>query len=126
MAKHARRLSVLIVDDDTLMRQALRTILHAGEFDIAGEASNGEDALSQCSKQKPDVVLLDINMPRLDGITALARIRAALPACKVIMISSNATADRVREAMTGGAAGFIVKPFNAARVVQEIKSLLKK
>jgi len=126
MVKNARRLSVLIVDDDVLMREVLRTILHEGEFDIAGEASNGEDAITQCMKQKPDVVLLDINMPRLDGISVLAKIRACLPACKVIMISSNATADRVQEAVAKGAAGFIVKPFNAARVVQEIKSLLKK
>jgi two-component system chemotaxis response regulator CheY len=128
MAKNAKKkkASVLIVDDDALMREVLRTVLREGEFDVVGDASNGEDAADLCAKLKPDVVLLDINMPRLDGIDGLARIRANSPACKVIMISSAATVDRVRDAVAGGAAGFIVKPFNAGRVLQEIEDLLRK
>lgn len=119
-----KKLDVLVVDDDSLIRELLSAILRNGDFTIAGEASNGEDAYLLCRKLQPSVVLLDINMPRMDGLQVLASIRRVSPQTKVIMVSSEATLGRVKEALAGGASGFIVKPFNSGRVLNDIKASL--
>lgn len=116
---------MLVVDDDAMIREALKLILRSEEYVIAGEASNGEDALALCARLNPVVVLLDINMPKTDGLQVLAAIRQGQPNIKVIMISAEATLDRVREAIEKGAAGFIVKPFNPARVLDKIADCVK-
>ena len=117
--------SVLVVDDDSMMRDALKVILRSEEYSIAGEASNGEDAIALCARLNPAVVLLDINMPKMDGLQALAVIRKAQPKIKVIMVSAEATMGKVSEAVEKGAAGFIVKPFNPAKVLERIASCIK-
>ncbi|MDX8400107.1 MAG: response regulator [Gallionellaceae bacterium] len=121
----AQRPSVLVVDDDSMMRELLKVILRSEDYQIAGEATNGQDAVMQCVALKPDVVLLDINMSKMNGLQALEEIRKANPTVKVLMVSADATIDRVKEAIQKGASGFVVKPLNAASVLNKIKMCLK-
>ncbi|GAO36209.1 chemotaxis protein CheY [Sulfuricella sp. T08] len=120
-----RNYSVLVVDDDSLMREMLKAILRSEEYHVVGEASNGEDALAQCARLKPKLVLLDIQMPKMDGLQVLEAIRQAQPEIKIIMVSAEATMDKVTEAIKKGAAGFVVKPFNAARVLDKVLECVK-
>jgi YesN/AraC family two-component response regulator len=109
-----------------MMREMLKLILHADEYEIAGEAANGKNAIALCASHKPGLVLLDINMPEMDGLQALQEIRKVSPASVVIMVSAEATMDRVKEAVGKGAAGFVVKPLNAANVLRKIESCFRK
>jgi len=117
---------VLIIDDDGILRELLKGILRQGDYAVVGEASNGEQGLAQAEELQPDVVCLDIHMPRMDGIQCLETLRTAHPAARVVMISGDATLPMVQEALTKGASGFIVKPFNAARVLDTLQRCLAK
>jgi two-component system chemotaxis response regulator CheY len=117
--------SVLIVDDDSLMREMLKAILRSEEYQVVGEAANGEDAIALCARLSPRLVLLDIHMPKMDGLQVLAAIRQAQPGVKVIMVSADATMDKVAEAVQKGAVGFVIKPFNAARVLDKVGECIK-
>ena len=117
---------VLIVDDDGIMRELLKGILREGGFEVIGEAGNGEQAIALTDNLEPDVVCLDIHMPKMNGIQGLQALLAANPQRKVVMISADATLPMVQDALTKGASGFIVKPFNAARVLDTIKRCLNK
>ncbi len=120
-----KKITVVVVDDDSMMREMLRLILRGENYSVIGEAANGSDAISLCEKLTPDLVLLDINMPKMDGLQALEEIRKVSPGSIVIMVSADATMDRVSEAMQKGAAGFVVKPLNAASVLDRIDKCLK-
>lgn len=117
--------SVVVVDDDSMMREMLKLILRSESYSVVGEASNGQDAITLCEKLAPTLVLLDINMPKMDGLQALDEIRRASPESMVIMVSADATMDRVSEAVKKGAAGFVVKPLNAATVLDRIAICLR-
>ena len=116
---------MLVVDDDSMMREMLKLILRSEEYRIAGEAANGQDAVMQCVELKPDLVLLDINMPKMDGLRALEEIRKAAPEAMVMMVSGDATMGKVKEAIDKGALGFIVKPLNPASVLDRIERCIK-
>jgi two-component system, chemotaxis family, chemotaxis protein CheY len=121
----ARLPRVLVVDDDKLMREVLKAILRSEKFAISGEAWNGEAALSHVERYKPDIVCLDINMEGMSGIDALKAIRDTYPEIKVVMISGDASAATVRDAVSLGALGYIIKPFNAARVAATLRAAMK-
>lgn len=124
MNKKVELPTVLIVDDDSLLREALKAILRSGDYKVVGEASNGEAALALCRKLRPGLVLLDINMPGMDGLEVLQGIKADSPKTKVIMISAEATHERVKDAILKGAVGFVVKPINAGRVLDDIEAVI--
>ena len=109
-----------------MMREMLTLILRSEDYPVIGEASNGQDAITQCAKLKPGLVLLDINMPKMDGLQALLEIRRKSPSTTVLMVSAEATMDRVKEAISKGAAGFVVKPLNPASVLDKIANCLKR
>jgi YesN/AraC family two-component response regulator len=121
-----RKHSVLVVDDDYMMREMLKLILHSDDYQVLGEAANGKNAIALCANLKPGLVMLDINMPEMDGLQVLEEIRKISPATKVIMVSAEATMDRVSEAIRKGAVGFVVKPLNATSVLGKIESCLRK
>lgn len=125
MADQPRK-NILIVDDDAILRELLKGILRAGEYNVVGEAGNGEQGLALAEKLQPDVICLDIHMPKMNGIQCLEALRAGNPARKVVMISGDATLPMVQEALTKGASGFIVKPFNAARVLDTLQRCINK
>lgn len=117
---------VFIADDDMMIRSLLRLILREDGYNVVGEAATGEGIVDDCKHAHPEVLLLDINMPGADGLQVLEKIRMAQPEVKVIMISADATLERVTEALQKGASGFIVKPFNAAKVLDDISNALRK
>ncbi|MDO8812744.1 MAG: response regulator [Gallionella sp.] len=117
--------SVVVVDDDSMMREMLKLILLSEDYPVIGEASNGQDAIALCAMHKPGLVLLDINMPKMDGLQALEEIRKISPASIVLMVSASLTMDRVNEAIKKGASGFVVKPLNPASVLDKIAICLK-
>lgn len=115
---------VLVVDDDRLMREVLKTIIRDGKLAVAGEAKDGVMALQQVQQLRPDVVCLDVNMPGMNGLEVLQAIREASPRTRVIMITGDASMDTVREAVSHGAVGFIIKPFRADRVITAIRTAM--
>ncbi|MFB5664155.1 response regulator [Alteribacillus sp. HJP-4] len=116
--------SVLIVDDASFMRMMIKDILSKNEFVIAGEASNGEEAVTMYKDLQPDLVMMDITMPEKDGIAALKEIKNNDPAAQIIMCSAMGQQSMVIDAIQAGARDFIVKPFQADRVMDAINKVL--
>lgn len=119
------KLRVLVVDDDNLMRELLKAILREEDCQVVGEAKDGQGALSACDKLRPDLVCLDVNMPGMSGIDILKTLRANHPDTRVIMVTGDASLGTVREAVSLGAAGYIIKPFTAGRVGDALRAALK-
>lgn len=124
--KTSKNPSVLVVDDDRAIMELLKAILRSEDYPVVGEATNGADAVIKCVELKPDIVLLDIIMPKMDGLQALEGIRKANPAAMVLMVSGNATLEKVKEALQKGASGFVVKPFKPASVLDTIRACWNK
>ncbi len=118
-----RRTSIMIVDDNDMMRSILRGMLRGETYDVVGEARNGVQAVEMADRLKPDIVCLDVMMPEKNGIEALIEIKAARPNTVVVLITSTADADTVQQSIGNGASGFIIKPFNAARVLDTLEKL---
>jgi len=112
---------VLVVDDAAFMRMMVKDILSKNGYEIVGEAENGMKALEKYQELKPDLVTMDITMPEMDGITAVKEIKKVDPAAKVVMCSAMGQQAMVIEAIQAGARDFIVKPFQADRVLEAIR-----
>ena len=115
---------VLIVDDAAFMRMMIKDILQKNGFEVIGEASNGIEAVDLYKKEKPDVVTMDITMPDMDGIEAVKEIKNFDPTAKVIMCSAMGQQSMVMDAIKSGAKDFIVKPFQADRVLEAIRKVV--
>jgi DNA-binding NarL/FixJ family response regulator len=100
---------ILIVDDHPLTREALSSLLLAHGFDVLGSASDGAEAIVEAGRLGPDVVLLDLSMPGMDGLTALPRIREAAPECEVVVLTASGTEENLLAAIRAGAAGYLLK-----------------
>ncbi len=116
--------SVLICDDAAFMRMMIKDILTKNGYDVAGEAENGAKAVEKYNETKPDLVLMDITMPEMDGIQALKKIKEGDANASVIMCSAMGQQAMVIEAIQSGAKDFIVKPFQADRVLEAIKKVI--
>ena len=116
--------NVLIVDDAAFMRMMIKDILTKNGYNIAAEAENGKIAVDKYNEVKPDLVLMDITMPEMDGIQALKGIKASDPNAAVIMCSAMGQQAMVIEAIQSGAKDFIVKPFQAERVLEAVKKVI--
>jgi NarL family two-component system response regulator LiaR len=113
---------VLVVDDHAVVRQGLRTFLELqGDIEVVGEAADGEQALAAVAVLEPDVVLMDLVMPRLDGVSAIERLRAVAPATRVIVLTSFLDEDKVLPAVRAGAAGYLLKDVQPAELVRAIR-----
>lgn len=117
--------TVVIIDDDSMLREMLKIMLRGENYSVVGEASNGQDGVVQCERFKPELILLDITMPKMDGLVALEEIKKVCPDSIVLMVSADATMDKVAEAIKKGAAGFLVKPLKASSVLDRIALILK-
>ncbi|MCK9594518.1 MAG: response regulator [Candidatus Omnitrophica bacterium] len=118
---------VLVVDDALFMRRMLSDILKKEGIEICGEAENGKDAISKYQEFKPDLVTMDIVMPRIeeiDGIGAVKEIIKADPQAKIIMVSAMGQHSLVVEAIQAGAKDFVTKPFQPSRVIEAVKRAL--
>lgn len=116
------RLKLLIVDDQTLMREGLRTILALEEdFCVAGTAEDGLVALDFLSREPVDLVLMDVRMPRMNGVECTREIAARFPATKVLILSTFAEDDAIYDGLRAGAVGYLLKDLPAERLVSAIR-----
>ena len=116
--------NILICDDAAFMRMMIKDILTKNGYNVVGEAENGLKAVEKYSETKPDLVLMDITMPEMDGIQALKKIKEQDPGATVIMCSAMGQQSMVIESIQAGAKDFIVKPFQADRVIEAVKKVV--
>lgn len=116
-------IKILIVDDQSLFREALKTLLNASnEFEIVGDASNGEEALRMVLQHSPDVVLMDLRMPIMDGVEATRRILQMNKPTKVIVLTTFDDDENVFEALRAGAVGYLLKDVSSEKLYEAIKA----
>ena len=116
--------NILICDDAAFMRMMIKDILTKNGYNIVGEAENGAKAVEKYAEMKPDLVLMDITMPEMDGIEALKKIKAADANASIIMCSAMGQQAMVIESIQSGAKDFIVKPFQADRVLEAVQKVV--
>ena len=115
---------VVIADDHAVVRQGLRTFLDLqDDIEVVAEAGDGEEALEAAERLEPDVVLIDLVMPRLDGIEAIRRLRERLPATRAIVLSSFVDDDKLFPAVRAGAAGYLLKDIQPQELVEAIRTV---
>jgi len=115
---------ILLVDDAAFMRMMLKDILVKNGYDVLGEAENGLKAVEKYKELNPDLVIMDITMPEMDGIEAVKEIKKINPSAAVIMCSAMGQQSMVIEAIQSGAKDFIVKPFQADRIVEAVRKVI--
>lgn len=114
---------VMLVDDHTMVRRGLATFLNAfDDLELAGEAENGQSAIKLCAKLNPDVVLMDMMMPDMDGATATRKIREQFPKVQVIVLTSFKEEELVKNALEAGAIGYLLKDVSANDLVKAIRA----
>ena len=116
--------NILICDDAAFMRMMIKDILTKNGYTVAGEAENGAKAVEKYTELKPDLVLMDITLPEMDGIQALKKIRELDPKASVIMCSAMGQQAMVIESIKSGAKDIIVKPFQADRVLEAVRKVV--
>ncbi len=119
------RKKVLIADDTALMREMMRGSLPDEEYQIVGEATSGDKAVEMYKELQPDVLLLDINMPKMNGIDALTEIMKIDPDAKVIMCSDQKYESMIMMALKKGAKDFVIKPFTSYDILLAVKKLFE-
>lgn len=116
-----KTIRILIVDDQSLFREGLHTLLSVqDDFDIVGEAANGEEALRLATVLQPDVVLMDLRMPVMDGVTATRRLHENLPRCKVIVLTTFDDDENIFEGLRAGAVGYLLKDVRSEKLFEAI------
>ena len=116
--------SILLVDDAAFMRMMLKDILVKNNYNVVGEAENGIKAVAAYKELKPDLVIMDITMPEMDGIEATKNIKKEDAGATIIMCSAMGQQAMVIEALQAGAKDFIVKPFQAERVIEAVQKII--
>jgi two-component system NarL family response regulator len=114
---------VLVVDDHPLTREALASLLTQHGFDVAGQACDGAEAISEASRLRPDLVLLDLTMPGMDGLAALPGIREASPESEVVVLTASGTEDNLLAAIRAGAAGYLLKTESPERIADFLRGV---
>lgn len=115
---------ILIVDDAAFMRMMIRDVLTKNGYEVVGEAENGQKAIEKFKEVDPELTIMDITMPEVDGIQAVREIKKVSPDAKVVMCSAMGQQAMVIEAIQAGARDFIVKPFQADRVIEAVKKVI--
>ncbi len=119
-----KKIRILVVDDENIVREGFVAILKLQpDLHVVGEAVDGLQAVEVARKAKPDVVLLDLNMPRQDGLATIPKLTRLLPDCKILVLTSYDQNDRVYEAVKSGALGFLLKDATRVQVVQAIRDV---
>jgi NarL family two-component system response regulator LiaR len=114
---------ILLVDDHAVVREGLRTFLELqDEFEIVGEAADGEEGVLEAERLNPDVILMDLVMPGLDGVGAMRALRTSLPDARVIVLTSFADDDRLLPAIQAGAAGYLLKDAQPSEVARAVRA----
>ncbi len=121
MGNEARPARVLLADDHAVVREGLRAVLQAeGGIEVVGEAKDGQEALEACRALSPDVVLMDVRMPGMDGLEATRQIKAEMPRVSVVMVTMHENPDYLLEAVRAGAAGYVLKDSSGERIAEAV------
>jgi DNA-binding NarL/FixJ family response regulator len=124
MARGTKRLRILVADDHELVRRGIQGVLRARQgWTVVGEAVNGREAVEKASKLKPDVAIVDISMPELDGLQATRQIREAVPSTEVVVLTMHASDQMVRRVLDAGARGYVLKSDLAAHLIKAVKDV---
>src|SRR5262244_3506929 len=116
-------IKILLIDDQPLFREGLRTLLSIhSDFEIVGEAGNGQEAINLVRANRPSVVLMDLRMPVLDGVAATRRLRAEQPECRVIVLTTFDDDENVFEGLRAGAVGYLLKDAQSEKLVEAIRA----
>lgn len=116
--------SILVVDDAAFMRMTLKKMLEANGHQVIAEAGDGKEAVKKFVEKRPDVVLLDITMPEMNGVEALKKIKELDPAAKVVICSAMGQQAMVAQAIQFGAKDFVVKPFEEERLIAAVNKVI--
>lgn len=117
------RIRVMLVDDQSLFREGLRVILSTfADIEVVAEAEDGMEALRLCGTENPDVVLMDMKMPKLDGVATTRRLRTALPSCRVVVLTTFDDDAYVLEGLRAGAVGYLLKDASSERLVEAVRA----
>ncbi len=117
-------MKIVIVDDDALIRDGLRMILETEQgFEVSGIAANGQEAVKMCMEIKPDIVLMDIRMPVMDGVQATKLIKEQLKDTKILLLTTFKDIEYIRSAVTNGAEGYILKTNSTRSIIESIKTI---
>ena len=114
---------ILIADDHPLTREALALLLEQHGFDVVGQASDGREAIAAAERLQPELVLLDVMMPDMDGLTALPQIREVAPEAEVVVLTASGTEDNLLAAIRGGAAGYLLKSEPPERIANFLRGV---
>src|SRR6267143_2618921 len=124
MARNAKRLRILVADDHELVRRGIRGLLRAQRgWRVIGEATNGREAVEKTNKLKPDVAIVDISMPDLDGLQATRQIREVAPRTSVVVLTMHESDQMVRRVLDAGALGYVLKSDLAAHLVNAVEDV---
>jgi len=124
MARGMKKLRILVADDHELVRHGIRGLLRARRgWRVIGEAANGREAVEKTNKLKPDVAILDVSMPDLDGLQATRQIRDASPNTEVVVLTMHDSDQMVRRVLDAGALGYVLKSDLAANLVKAVKNV---
>jgi two-component system, NarL family, response regulator DegU len=115
---------ILLVDDHRLVREGLRRTLEDAGFTVVGEAENGAEGLAMAEELRPHVVVMDVSMPVVDGITATRRMRSRVPDARVVVLTMHADSDLLEQARSAGAAGYLLKDASGTEVVDAVQRAL--
>jgi NarL family two-component system response regulator LiaR len=119
----AETIGVLLVDDHAVVREGLRTFLELQDgIEVVGEAADGEEGVREAERLRPDVILMDLVMPKLDGVEAMRELRRELPETRVIVLTSFAEDDRLLPAIQAGAAGYLLKDVRPAELARAVRA----
>jgi DNA-binding NarL/FixJ family response regulator len=116
---------ILIVDDHPLTRDALAALLQQSGFTVVGQAADGETAVARADELAPDLILLDLSLPGMNGLEALPRLRAAAPAAEVVVLTASGTEENLLGAIRGGAAGYLLKSEPPERIVEFLRGVAR-
>jgi DNA-binding NarL/FixJ family response regulator len=111
----------MIVDDHQMLREGLRRSMSEIGFDVIGEASDGDEAVTRATAQRPDVILMDVTMPRMDGVEACRQVKDALPDTHIVMLTMHADQSVLADAIRAGASGYLVKDCSTDEIADAVK-----
>ncbi|MBC3931039.1 response regulator [Undibacterium curvum] len=121
-----KNVSILLIDDNDITREVLRVVLRGEGYNVVGEATDGGSGLEMALKLRPDIILLDVVMPKISGLEILPKMKDLVPEARILMVTANKDQETVSEAVKAGIHGFIVKPFNAQKIIDTVAGVVAK
>ncbi|MFZ4528303.1 MULTISPECIES: response regulator [Undibacterium] len=121
-----KNVSILLIDDNDITREVLRVVLRGEGYNVVGEATDGGSGLDLALKLRPNIILLDVVMPKISGLEILPKMKDMLPEARILMVTANKDQETVSEAVKAGIHGFIVKPFNAQKIIDTVAGVVAK